>query len=310
MGVNATVVLSLDAELRWGVHDCDEIPETRVSHARESWEYLLDLFEEYGIPATWAVVGHLFLQRCDGIHSDHPAGREWFPRDGRERVPDSDWFGRGLITAVRDSEIDHEIGSHSFSHVEFGKQTVSREVAEAELECSVDAAKDCGVTLESFVFPRNSIGYRELLPAHGFSCYRGHSPARWYDGRPLRGVGKLATVTCGLAAPPIVEPEIDEHGTVNVPASMYLFTVDGAVRDAIGTVTSDPVLSQVALGLEQLKDRQEGVFHLWLHPNNITTNRDRHRMEQLSALIANYHDKYGIEIATMSEIADRVTANE
>lgn len=307
MSSSTAVVLSLDAELSWGFHDQETVPTERVRHARESWEYIIDLFDKYRIPATWAVVGHLFLDSCDGVHSDHPAGEEWFSRDpGGERATDSEWFGQDLIDAIRESEVDHDIGSHSFSHIEFGKQDVSKEVAEAELRYSVDAAKKDGVDLNSFVFPRNNIGYRGLLAEHDFSSYRGLSPDRWYDGTPIRPFGKLATFAIGATSPPVVNPEIDEHGLVNVPASMYLFTFEGSARDVVGTVTSDPVIKQVELGLDQLKDKKEGILHLWLHPNNITTEVDRHRLNQIVSRIAEYRDQYNISVKNMHQVANEV----
>ena len=317
-----TVVISLDAELGWGFHDHESLPAERVAGARGAWRFLVDLFEEHEIPATWAIVGHLFLAECDGVHADHPAGAEWFARDpggrhdrggavdpvdGIGATDDADrqtqWFGRDLIDAVRGGGVDHEIASHTFSHVEFGRPDTSREVAAAELRRSVAAAAERGVELESLVFTRNSIGHRDLLRDHGFSSYRGRAPERWYDGRPLRRPGKLATYALGAAGPPIVEPTVDEHGLVNVPASLYLYAFDGAARDAIETLSGDPVDRQVRLGLERLRDRDRGVFHLWLHPNNVETARDRERLARIVSTIASYRDEYGIEVDTMAGVA-------
>lgn len=317
-----TVVVSLDAELGWGFHDHESLPAERVAGARGAWRFLVDLFEEHGIPATWAVVGHLFLAECDGVHADHPAGVGWFDRDpGDEagQVDDADttheagpaddadarsnWFGSDLIDAIRDSDVDHEIGSHTFSHAEFGNPDTSREVAAAELERSVAAAAERGIDLDSLVFPRNSVGHRDLLRDHGFSSYRGHAPDRWYDGGSLRRPGKLATYALGAAAPPVVEPTVDEYGLVNVPASLYLYAFDGAARDAIEAVAGDPVARQVRLGLERLRDLDRGVFHLWLHPNNVQTERDRERLRRIAALIAAYRDEYGIGVDTVSGVA-------
>lgn len=61
-----TVVISLDAELAWGVHDLEDPPATRIERARGSWLDLIEPFEAFEIPATWAIVGHLFLEECDG----------------------------------------------------------------------------------------------------------------------------------------------------------------------------------------------------------------------------------------------------
>jgi len=317
-----TVVISLDAELGWGFHDHESLPAERVTGARGAWRFLVDLFDEYGIPATWAIVGHLFLAECDGGHADHPAGAEWFARDPGGRYDAgagirpvdgvepstnasrrSNWFGRDLIDAVVASDLDHEIGSHTFSHIEFGRSDVSKKVAAAELRQSVDAAADRGIELESLVFPRNNVGHRDLLYDHGFSSYRGHAPERWYDGTSFRRPGKLASYAFRAAAPPIVEPTIDEYGLVNVPASLYLYAFDGAARDAVEAISGDPVAGQVRLGLERLCDRNQGVFHLWLHPNNVQTDRDRERLRRIAAMIAAYRDEYGIGVDTVSSVA-------
>lgn len=310
MVADKAIVLSLDAELTWGFHDHAEIPMDRVENARDSWSYLLDLFDEYEIPATWAVVGHLFLDGCDGVHPDHPAGRGWFSRDpGGNHTEDSDWFGPDLIDAIRDSDADHDIGSHSFSHVEFGDEWVSSDVAEAELRRSVDIAERHGIDIESFVFPRNNVGHLDLLAEYGFSCYRGHSPDRWYDTTSIRPLGKLATYALGASGPPVVDPHVDDHGLVNIPASMYLFSLEGPAGKAVGAVAGDPVIRQVELGLERLRESR-GVVHLWLHPNNVTTDPDRRRLQRVVSMIGDYRDRYDIDVMTMSRVANGVRNDE
>lgn len=298
------VVLSLDAELIWGFHDKDHLPTKRIESARDSWLNLLSLFDRYQIPATWAVVGHLFLDSCTGTHSDHAAGQDWFARDpGGEFTPGSNWFGRDLLDKIQDSDVTHEIGSHSFSHVEFGNTTKS--IGESELQHCVDAATECGIDLDSFVFPRNKIGHRDLLAEYGFSCYRGRSPNRWYEETSFRQLGKLATFTLGSSGPPLVEPSVDEYGLVNVPASMYLFTFEGPPRRIVETLSNDPVIRQVKIGLEQLKDEQQGILHLWLHPNNLTSERDWSRLNRIISMIAQYRDQQDIEVRTMSQVAKK-----
>lgn len=301
------VTISLDAELAWGFHDREQLPTERIRQARQSWLTVLDLFEERSIPATWAIVGHLFLDGCDGTHADHPIGEGWFDRDpGGEHRPDSAWFGRDLIDAVRDNRIEHDIGSHAFSHVEFGDAETTDDIAAAELERSVAAADAYGIDLESFVFPRNSVGHRKLLAEYGFSCYRGRAPGRWYDDATVGSLGKLATFALGTSGPPIVDPVLDEYGLVNVPASMYLFTFEGPAKRAVEAVSSDPVVRQVELGLERLRGGSDGLLHLWLHPNNIITERDRRRLRRIVSTIAEYRDRYGIGVETMANVASGV----
>lgn len=307
MQVGPTIVISIDAELVWGFHDKDEVPTERVGRARQSWLDSVALFDEYDVATTWAIVGHLFLEECSGDHATHPAGEEWFSRDpGGAHTPDSRWFGRGLIDAVVESDVDHEIASHTFSHVVFDAPETTPEVAAAELEYSCEAAAEYGIDLDSFVYPRNYVDHRDLLAEYGFECYRGVAPDRWYDATPVRRAGKFATYALGATAPPIVTPEVDEYGLVNVPASMYLFALDGAPRDALERVAQDPVVRQVRLGLERLADEGEGVLHLWFHPNNVTTERDLARLREVVATISDHRDRHGVDVETMARVADQV----
>jgi len=300
-----SVVLSLDAELGWGFHDLESPPTARVDHARNGWKRLIDCFEEFDVPATWAVVGHLFLDDCDGTHASHPAGESWFAAErGRWRSRPELRFGDGLIERVNESDVDHEIGCHSFSHVLFGDRRTDRTLALAELEASVDAAGEKGVALSSFVFPRNVVGHRDTLAESDFSCYRGAAPARRFDelpgGRPLR---KLAEAT--IDAPPLVSPYRDEFGLVNVPASLYLFGFEGAARSVAESARGDPVVAAAKRGIDAAA-RREGVFHLWLHPNNLVASRDTRRMRAVLAYLARKRDAGGVSIETMGEVAERV----
>jgi hypothetical protein len=58
-------VISLDFELHWGVRD-HEPPDgpyhANLLGARKAIPRLLELFEHYGISATWAIVGFLFAE--------------------------------------------------------------------------------------------------------------------------------------------------------------------------------------------------------------------------------------------------------
>ena len=299
-----SVVLSLDAELGWGFHDLDSPPIDRVESARDGWKRLLDYFDEFDVPATWAVVGHLFLEDCDGEHASHPVGNDWFDAErGRWRSRPDLRFGEGLIERVRGADVDHEIGCHTFSHVLYGDRRTDRALALAELEASIDAARARDVSFSSFVFPRNVVGHRDTLAESGFSCYRGRAPARRFDeaplGRPLR---KLAEAT--VDAPPLVKPHRDEFGLVNVPASLYLFGFEGVGRSVAESVWGDPVVAAARRGIDAAA-RRAGVFHMWLHPNNLVTPRDSRRMRTILAYLAERRDAGTVTIETMGEVAER-----
>ncbi|WP_331233274.1 polysaccharide deacetylase family protein [Natronorarus salvus] len=301
-GEKGTVVLSIDAELAWGFHDLDRLPERRIHAAPDAWYTLVSLLEEYDLPATWAIVGHLFLPECDGTHADHPLSPGWFERDPGSETGRPAWFGRDLIDAVLDAKVDHEVASHSFSHVEFGHSETTREVAATEVGASIDAAADLGLSLRSFVFPRNDVGHRDVLAAYGFESYRGTRPGRWYDDVPAPRLGKLVDAALVRSPPPLVAPEPDEYGLVDVPASLCLFGFEGLVRSLVEPVGGDPVVRQAKLGIDDAV-RSGGVFHLWLHPNDLVGKRERERLRRVLSYLARRRADADLTVKTMAEVA-------
>ncbi|WP_436927190.1 polysaccharide deacetylase family protein [Halosimplex amylolyticum] len=293
-----SVVVSVDAELGWGFVDFESPPEDRVESARSGWRTLCRLFEAYDVPATWAVVGHLFHESCDGRHPDHPAGPAWFApeRDLWGDRPDLT-CGPELIERVRKSGPDHEIGCHTYSHVLFGDDGTTSEVAAAELSRCRALADEWGIDLTSFVFPRNEVGHREQLAEHGFEAYRGSRPV------PRRSLPeKLKTVAFGTGAPPIVTPAVDDHGLVNVPASLFLYSFEGIALRATKPVVGDPVVELVERGLDAAAEG-DGVLHLWLHPNNLVGAPQVRRIEAVLRAIDARREEVPVE--TMAEVAAR-----
>ncbi len=292
-----SVVISLDAELGWGFHDLDSPPTHRVEAGRRGWQAMLDSLAEYDVPATWAVVGHLMLESCDGEHDDHPASPGWFERERTEWSDRPDLrFGRDLVEGILESETDHEFASHSFSHVLFGDPDMSRTLAQAEISRSVDLANEWDLSVDSFVYPRNDVGYRDVLAEYGITAYRGRSPTP--DG--ARGVVDSVFKDESL----VVEPSIDEYGLVNVPASMFCFGFEGSARMIAESVWADPMVVVARQGIDEAV-REDGVFHLWLHPNNLTHERDDRRMRAILEYIDQRRRETDLTVETMSDVARR-----
>ncbi|WP_049923633.1 polysaccharide deacetylase family protein [Halopiger djelfimassiliensis] len=295
-----SVVLSVDAELGWGFHDFETPPIERVESGRRGWPVLLELCSEYDVPATWAVVGHLMLESCDGDHATHPAPPGWFERErGEWRHRPDLRFGPDLVDALLSSDVDHEFASHSFSHVLFGRPETDRQLATAELERSLEIASDWGQTVDSFVYPRNDVGHRDVLVDYGISAYRGRSPTS--DG--VRGLFDSAVRDRSM----LVEPVVDEYGLVNVPASMFLFGFEGPARTVAESIWEDPMVVQARRGIDEAA-RTDGLFHMWLHPNNLTHERDDRRMRAILAYLDRRRAETGLTVETMDEVARRVAA--
>jgi hypothetical protein len=297
-----SVVLSVDAELGWGLQHLEEPPVARVEASREAWRTLLSLLDDTDVPATWAVVGHLMLAECDGVHADHPAPPGWFDQEReswRDR-PDLR-YGTDLVEAVLAGDPDHELACHSFSHVLFEDPRVTREVVHAELAAAIDVARRWDIQYESFVFPKNQIRHRDLLAEYGFTCYRSRAPTA--DSRLLQSMGKLLDAAVpgrvGLG-----QPRVDEHGLVDVPPSMFLFGFEGLARTAVATLGRDPIVRQAKWGIDRACE-EEGVFHIWLHPNNMHTPRDVERVRAVLEYVAERRAETDLRVETMADVARR-----
>jgi len=294
-----SVVLSLDAELGWGFHDLRNPPTRRVEAGRRGWSTMLELLEEYRIPATWAVVGHLMLESCDGRHADHPAPDGWFERERTDWQDREDVrFGPDLVRDLLGSDVDHEFASHSFSHVLFGRPETDRELAAAELERSLEIAADWNQCVESFIYPRNSVGHRDVLAEQGLRAYRSKSPT----GHGIRCIFDLTVRNKSL----LVTPTIDEHGLVDIPASLFLFGFEGSARTVAESVWDDPMVALARHGIDQATER-DGIFHMWLHPNNLTHERDDRRMRAILSYLAQRRAETDLTVETMADVVHRVT---
>jgi peptidoglycan/xylan/chitin deacetylase (PgdA/CDA1 family) len=308
--------LSLDFELIWGTLDLfgpDRFREACRLERGVVFERLLGLLEEFEISATWCVLGHLLLDRCDSSGGPpHPEivrpTHHWHPGDWFRHDPASDearaplFYGATLVERLRASRTPQEIGCHSFSHVIFGDRGCSRETARSEIAACVAAARPLGLELRSFAFPRNSVGHLDVLAEFGFRCYRGPSPT-WFErrgsARPHERLGHLFDVL-RAAEPPAVAPEPAAFGLINVPASMILFPMHGARRH----IPVSRRIQRMQRGLEAAV-RQRRVFHLWFHPTNLADEPElmfgalRTTLQQVRRL----REQGALEVRTMGELA-------
>ncbi|WP_247728451.1 polysaccharide deacetylase family protein [Halovivax limisalsi] len=296
-----SVVVSLDAELGWGFHDIETPPRERLERARWGWRETLALLDEYDVPATWGVVGHLMLETCDGRHESHPTAPDWFARERADWADRPDRrFGPELVSAVVDSPVDHEIACHSFSHVRFGDPTTSAELARAECERAIEVADERGLSLESFIFPRNEVGHRDVLAASGFLAYRSREPAPEGAVRVLGDVVRSPSL--------LVTPRIDDVGLVDVPPSLFAFGFEGRLRRLGSALRLDPIVVLARRGIDQAA-AGDGIFHLWFHPNNVTTREDVTRLRRILSYVDRVRSRTDLQTETMASVARRTLSS-
>lgn len=310
-----TMVVSLDLELAWGRFDHLPLPllEHESRQERKHITPLLALFDRYDIPATWAVVGHLMLEKClrDRHGIAHPdliphAYYSWFPLDWYCFDPcttvDSApaWYAPDIVEWIRHARVRHEIGSHSFGHICYGDPECTPSVALADLNAALEAAARQGIVLKSFVFPRNQVGHLDVLKYFGLRAYRGAEPPliradnRLFN-KALRYLDQLLALR-----PRAVRAEEALPGLWNLPGNHFFIARDGMRRMI-------PMASRVLKGKRGITHavKTGGLYHLWFPPFNL--NKDTEAMLSGLARIFEYAHRMReqglLEILTMDDYA-------
>lgn len=294
-------IISLDTELLWGYiaypsAEVISLLKNDSEKGRGCIDILLNLFEKHNIPATWAVVGHLFLDHCekeDGIpHKEMSRFKEdWYSSDPCTDIQrDPLYYGKDIVEKILSNRVEHEIGYHSFSHVVFSK--CNREVAEAEVKVGNKLAKEFGITLKSFVFPENKIGYVDVLKENGFKIYRGENGWRRYDPSQNILVRKFNGGINKLVAPP-VDPEWMD-GIWKIPSSMIF--CDPQIKFSL--------LPRAKFGLYRAIKAKK-VFHIWLHPHSLLLYPSlKDDLDKFLEVVAKKRDDGKIEVMTMGEFVE------
>ena len=141
------LTISIDLELAWGFWDIltPEILRLSAASERPICDKLLELFDRYHVPVTWAMVAAM-LDRASA------KGR---PGD------EASWYAPEIIERIRAAKTPHEIGSHGGRHVDYDR--MSTDEANDDLAFIKQVHRDNALALDSFVFPRNAIGHLDLL---------------------------------------------------------------------------------------------------------------------------------------------------
>lgn len=275
--------LSLDFELVWGSRDLVRDPAGLLRAARITRERvfpgLLELLRERELPATWATVGHLYLEgaRADAEGRLHPElippKHAWLRSAWLAGVPAGhegdhpEYYGASLVRRLL--EAGHEVGAHGFTHAIFGDPGCSREAARSELAHIVAAAEALGFRPRSFVFPRNLPGHLELLAEAGFTCWR-PPEGGWHSSPRLphsaQRLGHLAQVV-RAATPVTALPRRGAHGMVEIPASATFLPLHGVRR----AVPLSRRITRCVRGLEAAAEARR-VMHLYTHPINLAAD--------------------------------------
>lgn len=291
-----TIVFSADFEMAWAFR----FSKTEVKNAnqlglreRENIPVFVELFEKYKIPITWATVGHLFIDSCESqdglghkkmIRPKYFENRnwkfdngDWYDGDPCSNIlKEPAWYASDLIDSILASSTKHEVGCHTFSHIDCTYENCTKELMDAELEESIIKANKKNVSLKSFVFPGGTFGNYESLVEKGFLTYR--KPTKYHIDNPI----------------------IDKYGLVSLPSSL------GLDKDPYNWSADFHI--KIAKQFINKTIKSKKVCHFWFHPS-----MDKWYLEKvfpsILEMVANEREKGNIEVQTMGEIANKILKN-
>jgi hypothetical protein len=316
-------VISLDFELHWGVRDHRRVDQYRANllGVRQAVPAILELFERYGIHATWATVGFLFFKTLDdlkaGVPDELPSYRDAsldpytaLSEVGRNEEEDPFHFAPSLIRKILACE-GQEVGTHTLSHYYVLAPGPTLESFRADLRSAKSVAGEYGIVLKSIVFPRNQISPKHLLVCaeEGFIAYRSTESDPWIEkGNGLLGRAmRLADSYLGLSGDGCVTPCLDEeYRMVRVSGSRFLRPWKATLKgfEAIR-------LKRICASMDAAAKNNK-TFHLWWHPHNFGVHLDENMgvLTRIAEYYANLNRETGWQSLTMAEVGENVVRAE
>lgn len=309
-------IISLDYELLWGLRDIHDKKTygKAVIGARVAIPKMLDLFEKYGIGATWSTVGLLFCEDKDEMIDaisgiDHPAmyknealrNFNYLDEVGQNEKADPYYFGLSLIKKIKETP-KQRIGTHTFSHFYCLEPGSSLEAFEADLGAAKKIAQKNDVTLESIVFPRNQYNdaFLDVCSNMGIGTYRGnpehflYRPRNGAENKNFIRAARLIDSHIGFSGSQKFSPS-HTRGLVNLPASHFL-------RPHAGTLGRFHPLHVAMIKRSMTAAAKAGrSYHLWWHPHNFGHNVDASLavLEDIALHFLKLKDSFGFQSCSM-----------
>lgn len=323
MSKKGAIIISLDFELNWGVHDVIPLEKYKENllGVREAIPQMLELFQRYDIHATWAIVGMLYCENKKELLNSLPSIQPNYENSnfspykklndiGTDEKSDLFHYAKSLIKQI---EIypNQEIATHTFSHYYCLEKGQNEESFEADLQAAINIANGNGHVVKSLVFPRNQMNqsYLQVCKKHGVQCFRGNELGWPYRASRFHSEGILKRVLrlldsyfniCGHDTYPITEVETEP--IVNLPSSRFLRPYIARLK-----ILEPLRLRRIKKSLTHAARRGE-VFHLWWHPHNFGKNIDENIqfLTEILQLVSQLRSEYGFESLSMAEASDIV----
>lgn len=337
-------VISLDFELMWGVRDLLTIEQygKNVAGVQTVIPRLLDVYDKYGIKATFSTVGFLFFETKSELVAAFPNLLPSYndpnlsPYNGhfeqvKENYADDVYhYAPLLIKMIQDRKV-HEISTHTFSHYYCLEPGQTKEEFKADLQAAAAIAAKYGIQNTSIIFPRNqyNVNYADVCTELGIIAYRGNEHHWIYDAtkdvqnpltkillavsgpfknklkRSLRRVFRMADSYINISGKNCYTDDyLKSKFPVDIPSSRLLRPYSSRL-----SLLESLRLRRIKKGMTYAA-KNNLTFHLWWHPHNFGVDQDKNFsfFEKIADHYQQLHNKYGFESITMTDLAKKVLA--
>lgn len=309
-----TFILTLDTESIWGVYygGYANAYKKHLENWRVNVKRLVELLEKYQIKATWAFVGHLFLDRCERVNGiPHPdvldSGYSDPYQNWRLFDPCSDiqrdpyWYGKDVLELVKSVQPRQEIATHTFFHTTMDDPACTIEVARSEIKKCIEVAKTEGIKITTIVFPYDQVAHLNVLREFGISTCR-ESEKTFFEDWPhfFRRVLLFFQHLLAITPPVYHLSKLQrKDGVLGIPTSLYLLNYNGIIKRQI--IPSKVRFLRAKKGIERAI-KEGAIFHLWFHPFDLgSSERMIQNLEDTLRLVKKHIDAGRLINLTMQE---------
>jgi|688.fasta_scaffold56307_5 peptidoglycan/xylan/chitin deacetylase (PgdA/CDA1 family) len=302
--------ISLDFELQWGVFEKMKVGNNQANsyfiNTRIAIPEMLDLFSQYDIQVTWAIVGMIYNQNLEMWKMNRPdllpgyinksiSSYHWCDVRG-QYLDESNLFAPELIDHINATP-GAEIGTHSYSHYYCHEKGQTIPQFRADLEKAKELALSKGIAFESLVFPRNQFNgeYMEVCHQMGIKSVR-TNPDKWYWDTSKKDTWAVKIMRTADVWFPINKKSVVPLDSIDItetplkiPASrLYRAWTNNRILNALKMKRIFSEMTKAA--------KTGGLYHLWWHPHNFG-NHPLECLRELKAILQHYtflNKEYGL----------------
>lgn len=312
--------ISLDFELMWGVFEKKNLKNygKNIKGSKKAILKILDLFDNYNIHATWAVVGMLYYDNLKNLINDIP---EIIPNYENQNLSSynhmkllsnkkfSQYYSAlNLVKDINNKKFQ-EIATHTFSHFYCLEKNFNKTSFNADLNHAIKKAKNEKIVLKSIVFPRNQYNEKVLCECfeNGIKSYRGNEKNFLQKPRNQKKLSLFIRLIrfldsyINITGHNLYEKiEKTSSKLYNIPASYFLRPYSN-----IFFLEKLKIIRIKRAMLNAAKNNK--LYHIWWHPHNFGSNIENNII-QLKEILDYYlilNKKYGMKSMNMDELVSK-----